>query len=76
MGAWFRSGWSSVQWWGPREGAWAMPTRMEWVLPASRERRVPTKAPEVGQHTDEVMRSVLGWSDAQIAEVRAAGGFG
>ncbi len=41
-----------------------------------RERRVPTKAPEVGQHTDEVMRSVLGWSDAQIAEVRGAGGFG
>jgi len=37
---------------------------------------VPTKAPEVGQHTDDVMRDVLGWDDATIAETRGAGGFG
>jgi crotonobetainyl-CoA:carnitine CoA-transferase CaiB-like acyl-CoA transferase len=37
---------------------------------------LPTKAPEAGQHTDEVLRSVLGYSDERIAELRAAGAFG
>jgi crotonobetainyl-CoA:carnitine CoA-transferase CaiB-like acyl-CoA transferase len=36
----------------------------------------PTKAPTVGQHTDDVMRSVLGYDDDRIAEARAAGAFG
>ena len=31
---------------------------------------VPTKAPTVGQHTDEVLRDVLGYDDAQIADLR------
>ena len=37
---------------------------------------MPTKAPTVGQHTEQVLREVLGWDDARIAEARAAGAFG
>ena len=37
---------------------------------------VPTKAPTVGQHTDDVLRDVLGYDDARMAELRAAGTFG
>ena len=36
----------------------------------------PTKAPEIGQHTDEVLRDVLGYDDATIADKRAAGALG
>jgi crotonobetainyl-CoA:carnitine CoA-transferase CaiB-like acyl-CoA transferase len=34
---------------------------------------VPTKAPTVGQHTDEVLRDLLGYDDAKIAALKAAG---
>ncbi len=37
---------------------------------------VPTKAPTQGEHTDEVLRRVLGKTDAEIAELRAAGALG
>ena len=37
---------------------------------------VPTKAPTVGQHTDDVLRSVLGYDDERIASLRDAGAFG
>jgi len=37
---------------------------------------MPTKAPTVGQHTEQVLRDVLGWDDGQIAAARAAGAFG
>ena len=36
----------------------------------------PTKAPTVGEHTDDVLREVLGWDDARIATARQAGAFG
>jgi crotonobetainyl-CoA:carnitine CoA-transferase CaiB-like acyl-CoA transferase len=36
----------------------------------------PAKAPTVGQHTDDVLKSVLGWDDARIAEAAGAGAFG
>jgi crotonobetainyl-CoA:carnitine CoA-transferase CaiB-like acyl-CoA transferase len=36
----------------------------------------PAKAPTVGQHTDEVLRDVLGWDDDRLAAARAAGAFG
>ncbi len=36
----------------------------------------PTKAPTVGQHTDDVLRSVLGYDAARLAELREAGAFG
>ena len=36
----------------------------------------PTKAPTVGQHTDDVMKEVLGVDDAKLAELKDAGAFG
>jgi crotonobetainyl-CoA:carnitine CoA-transferase CaiB-like acyl-CoA transferase len=36
----------------------------------------PAKAPTVGQHTEEVLRSVLGYDDQHIAAARSAGAFG
>ncbi len=37
---------------------------------------VPTKAPTVGQHTDEVLREVLAYDDARVNELRQAGALG
>jgi crotonobetainyl-CoA:carnitine CoA-transferase CaiB-like acyl-CoA transferase len=37
---------------------------------------VPTKAPTVGQHTEEVMTEVLGRDEAEIAKLRESGVFG
>ena len=37
---------------------------------------VPTKAPTQGQHTDDVLRTVLGKSDAEITTLRDAGVLG
>ncbi len=34
---------------------------------------VPSTAPTVGQHTDDVLRRVLGYDDARIAALKAAG---
>ena len=36
----------------------------------------PERAPTVGQHTDDVLRSVLGYDDNQIAKARDGGAFG
>ncbi|NDH11289.1 MAG: hypothetical protein EBY44_06095 [Actinobacteria bacterium] len=36
----------------------------------------PTMAPEVGEHTDQVMTEVLGKSADDIAALRAGGAFG
>jgi crotonobetainyl-CoA:carnitine CoA-transferase CaiB-like acyl-CoA transferase len=36
----------------------------------------PAKAPTVGQHTEDVLRSVLGYDDARIAAARSDGAFG
>jgi len=43
------------------------------VKVAGEEPFVPTKAPEVGQHTDDVLRDVLGLDDAKIAALRESG---
>ncbi len=56
-----------------RLGADMLPTPIKFVgetLP------MPTMAPTVGEHTDAVLREVLGWDEARIAEARAAGAFG
>jgi crotonobetainyl-CoA:carnitine CoA-transferase CaiB-like acyl-CoA transferase len=37
---------------------------------------VPAKAPEVGEHTESVLRNVLGYDDAKIAQLREAGALG
>jgi crotonobetainyl-CoA:carnitine CoA-transferase CaiB-like acyl-CoA transferase len=36
----------------------------------------PTIAPTVGEHTDDVLRRVLGWDDARLARAREAGALG
>jgi crotonobetainyl-CoA:carnitine CoA-transferase CaiB-like acyl-CoA transferase len=36
----------------------------------------PAKAPTVGQHTEDVLRSVLGYDDNRIGAARAGGAFG
>ena len=59
----------------PKEavGADMLPTPIKFV---GEELPVPTMAPTVGEHTEAVLRTVLGWSDDQIAAARAAGAFG
>jgi crotonobetainyl-CoA:carnitine CoA-transferase CaiB-like acyl-CoA transferase len=37
---------------------------------------MPTKAPTVGQHTDDVLRDVLGYDDDRIAKLHDAGAVG
>ncbi|MSO86610.1 MAG: CoA transferase [Acidimicrobiia bacterium] len=37
---------------------------------------LPTKAPDAGEHTEAVLRDVLGYDDARIAQCRAEGAFG
>ena len=43
---------------------------------SARRCREPTMAPTVGEHTESVLRDVLGWDDDRIAAARAAGAFG
>jgi crotonobetainyl-CoA:carnitine CoA-transferase CaiB-like acyl-CoA transferase len=43
------------------------------VKVAGEEPTVPGKAPEVGEHTEAVLRDVLGYDDAKIAALRHAG---
>ena len=40
------------------------------------EHPLPTKAPTVGEHTEAVLREVLGYDDERIAALRAAGALG
>jgi crotonobetainyl-CoA:carnitine CoA-transferase CaiB-like acyl-CoA transferase len=54
-------------------GADMLPTPIKFV---DEKLPMPTKAPTVGQHTDQVLRYVLGWNDEQIEAARAAGAFG
>jgi crotonobetainyl-CoA:carnitine CoA-transferase CaiB-like acyl-CoA transferase len=48
----------------------ASPLRLSTELPE------PTRAPFLGEHTDEILRDVLGYSDEQTAALRDAGAFG
>jgi crotonobetainyl-CoA:carnitine CoA-transferase CaiB-like acyl-CoA transferase len=54
-------------------GADMLPTPIKFV---DEELPLPTKAPTVGQHTEDILRSVLGWDDTRIAAARAEGAFG
>jgi crotonobetainyl-CoA:carnitine CoA-transferase CaiB-like acyl-CoA transferase len=56
-----------------RLGADMLPSPLKFIgetLP------VPTKAPTAGEHTETVLREVLGWDESQIAKARDAGAFG
>jgi crotonobetainyl-CoA:carnitine CoA-transferase CaiB-like acyl-CoA transferase len=61
--------------WFPKEalGADQLPTPLKFV---DEDLPTPAHAPTVGQHTEEVLRDLLGWDDARIAESRARGGLG
>jgi crotonobetainyl-CoA:carnitine CoA-transferase CaiB-like acyl-CoA transferase len=54
-------------------GADMLPTPIKFV---GEDLPVPTMAPTVGEHTEQVLRETLGWDDAQIAAARAAGALG
>jgi crotonobetainyl-CoA:carnitine CoA-transferase CaiB-like acyl-CoA transferase len=61
--------------WLPREvlGCEQLPSPIKLV---GETHPVPTKAPTPGQDTDDVLRHVLGYDEARIAELRSAGALG
>lgn len=61
--------------WIPKErlGADQLPLPIKLV---GDELPEPTKAPTVGEHTDDVLRSVVGYDDARLKELRDAGALG
>lgn len=61
--------------WLPRErlGADQLPSP---VLPVGGELPVPSRAPTLGQHTDEVLEGVLGYDEARRAALHACGALG
>ena len=36
----------------------------------------PSPAPKLGEHTDDVLRGLLGYSDAKVEELRSTGAIG
>jgi crotonobetainyl-CoA:carnitine CoA-transferase CaiB-like acyl-CoA transferase len=61
--------------WLPRDalGCEQLPTPIKFV---GEDFGVPTKAPTVGEHTETVLRDVLGYDDARIDALRASGALG
>ncbi|MEJ5254184.1 MAG: CaiB/BaiF CoA-transferase family protein [Acidimicrobiales bacterium] len=61
--------------WIPREvlGAEQLPFPVKLV---DEELPVPSKAPELGEHSEAVLREVLGYDDERIAQLREAGALG
>jgi crotonobetainyl-CoA:carnitine CoA-transferase CaiB-like acyl-CoA transferase len=61
--------------WIPRErlGAEQLPVPIKIV---DGELPLPTKAPTVGEHNDDVLKDVLGYDDEHIARIRASGALG
>jgi crotonobetainyl-CoA:carnitine CoA-transferase CaiB-like acyl-CoA transferase len=54
-------------------GAEMLPTPIKFIGETLPD---PTMAPTVGEHTESVLRDVLGWDDARIAAAREAAAFG
>ena len=61
--------------WYPREalGAEQLPSPIKLL---GEELPMPSKAPTVGQHTDEVLSAVLGYDDARVEALRETGALG
>ena len=61
--------------WIPQErlGAEQLPLPIKLI---DGELPLPTMAPTVGQHTDEVLRDVLGYDETRVATLRASGALG
>jgi formyl-CoA transferase len=56
----------------PQRGTWynvGMPIKLS-ASPA-----VITRSPTLGEHTDEVLRDVLGYDEAKVAGLKKAGAF-
>jgi crotonobetainyl-CoA:carnitine CoA-transferase CaiB-like acyl-CoA transferase len=64
-----RLGWIARE----RLGAEQLPVPLKIV---DADMPLPTKAPEVGEHTDEILRDVLGYDADRIAQLRASGALG
>jgi len=62
--------------WLPRDevGAEQLPTPLKMVDETPLPR--PTMAPTAGQHSDEILRGVLGYDDAKVVALREAGALG
>jgi crotonobetainyl-CoA:carnitine CoA-transferase CaiB-like acyl-CoA transferase len=56
-----------------RLGADQLPTPLRLV---GEDLPLPARAPTVGEHTDDVLRTVLGYDDGQVAHLRDAGALG
>ena len=56
-----------------RLGAEQLPSPIKYL---DTEVPMPTKAPTVGQHTEDVLREVLGFDDERIGVLRASGAIG
>ncbi len=54
-------------------GADQLPSPVKFI---GEEMPIPTKAPTVGQHTEEILHRVLGYDDERIAALRASGALG
>lgn len=54
-------------------GADMMPSPLKFI---DEEPGFPTRAPSVGQHSDEILRDVLGYDDERVAELRQGGVLG
>ena len=61
--------------WIPKEqvGSDQVPSPIKVI---DEEMALPTRAPDAGQHTEAVLRDVLGYDEARIADLRAAGALG
>ncbi len=61
--------------WIPKEqvGSDQVPSPIKVI---DEEMALPTRAPDAGQHTEAVLRDVLGYDEARIATLRAAGALG
>lgn len=61
--------------WIPKEqvGSDQVPSPIKVI---DEEMALPTRAPDAGQHTEAVLRDVLGYDEARIANLRAAGALG
>jgi crotonobetainyl-CoA:carnitine CoA-transferase CaiB-like acyl-CoA transferase len=64
-----RLGWISRE----RLGAEQLPFPVSYL---DEDLPLPTKAPTLGEHTDEVLREVCGYDDASIADLRSGGALG
>ena len=50
-----------------------LPTPLKFI---DEQLPTPAKAPQIGQHSDQVLEDILGWDATKVADARAAGAMG